>query len=98
MTDLSPAAAAVLDAYIAGLSSKRRDAISAALRAAADQCADGVTRRPAGCCGSMRRWGNSLGAVRYRRRAGGCDLTVINLQDHSLTNQRKQQKLWFPRT
>ena len=43
MTDLSPAAAAVLDAYIAGLSSKRRDAISAALRAAADQCADGVT-------------------------------------------------------
>ena len=37
MTDLSPAAQAVLDAYIAGLASKRRLAIAAALRAAADQ-------------------------------------------------------------
>jgi hypothetical protein len=37
MTDLSPAAQAVLDAYIQGLATKRRDAIAAALRAAADQ-------------------------------------------------------------
>ena len=37
MTDLSPQAQAVLDAYIAGLASKRRNAIAAALRAAADQ-------------------------------------------------------------
>jgi len=36
-TPLSPAAQAVLDAYIAGLASKRRNAIAAALRAAADQ-------------------------------------------------------------
>ena len=34
---LSPAAQAVLDAYIQGLATKRRDAIAAALRAAADQ-------------------------------------------------------------
>jgi hypothetical protein len=34
MTDLSPAAQAVLDAYIQGLATKRRDAIAAALRAA----------------------------------------------------------------
>ena len=33
MTDLSPAAQAVLDAYVAGLASKRRNAIAAALRA-----------------------------------------------------------------
>lgn len=33
MTDLSPTAQAVLDAYIAGLASKRRNAIAAALRA-----------------------------------------------------------------
>jgi hypothetical protein len=37
MTDLSPAAQAVLDAYIQGLATKRRNAIAAALRAAADQ-------------------------------------------------------------
>ena len=35
--ELSPAAQAVLDAYIAGLATKRRNAIAAALRAAADQ-------------------------------------------------------------
>jgi hypothetical protein len=34
---LSPAAQAVLDAYIQGLATKRRDAIAAALRAAAEQ-------------------------------------------------------------
>jgi hypothetical protein len=34
---LSPAAQAVLDAYIQGLATKRRNAIAAALRAAADQ-------------------------------------------------------------
>jgi hypothetical protein len=34
---LSPAAQAVLDAYIQGLATKRRDAIAAALRAVADQ-------------------------------------------------------------
>ncbi len=34
---LSPAAQAVLDAYITGLATKRRDAIAAALRAVADQ-------------------------------------------------------------
>ncbi len=37
MADLSPAAQAVLDAYITGLATKRRDAIAAALRAVADQ-------------------------------------------------------------
>ena len=37
MTELSPAAQAVLDAYITGLASKRRNAIARALRAAADQ-------------------------------------------------------------
>ena len=37
LTDLSPAAQAVLDAYITGLATKRRDALAAALRAAADQ-------------------------------------------------------------
>jgi hypothetical protein len=37
MTKLSPAAQAVLDAYMKGLASKRRLAIAAALRAAADQ-------------------------------------------------------------
>jgi len=37
MTELSPAAKAVLDAYIRGLATKRRNAIAAALRAAADQ-------------------------------------------------------------
>lgn len=37
MTELSPAAETVLDAYIRGLASKRRNAIAAALRAAADQ-------------------------------------------------------------
>jgi hypothetical protein len=37
MADLSPAAQAVLDAYIQGLATKRRDAIAAALRAVADQ-------------------------------------------------------------
>ena len=37
MTDLSPAAQAVLDADISGLAYKRRIAIAAALRAAADQ-------------------------------------------------------------
>ena len=36
MTELSPAAKAVLDAYIRGLATKRRNAIAAALRAAAD--------------------------------------------------------------
>ena len=36
MTELSPAAEAVLDAYIRGLASKRRNAITAALRAAAE--------------------------------------------------------------
>ena len=36
MTELSPAAEAVLDAYIRGLASKRRNAIAAALRAAAE--------------------------------------------------------------
>jgi hypothetical protein len=35
MADLSPAAQAVLDAYIQGLATKRRDAIAAALYAAA---------------------------------------------------------------
>ena len=35
MTNLSPAAQAVLDAYIKGLATKRRDAIAAAIRAAA---------------------------------------------------------------
>jgi endonuclease/exonuclease/phosphatase (EEP) superfamily protein YafD len=34
LTDLSPAAQAVLDAYITGLATKRRDALAAALRAA----------------------------------------------------------------
>jgi hypothetical protein len=34
---LSPAAQSVLDAYIQGLATKRRDAIAAALRAAAEQ-------------------------------------------------------------
>jgi hypothetical protein len=34
---LSPAAQAVLDAYIQGLATKRRNAIAAALRAATDQ-------------------------------------------------------------
>jgi hypothetical protein len=37
MTDLSPQAQAVLDAYITGLATKRRDALAAALRSAADQ-------------------------------------------------------------
>jgi hypothetical protein len=37
MTDLSLAAQAVMDAYIQGLATKRRDAIGAAFRAAADQ-------------------------------------------------------------
>jgi hypothetical protein len=37
MADLSPAAQAVLDAYIQGLATKRRNAIAAALRSAADQ-------------------------------------------------------------
>jgi hypothetical protein len=37
MAELSPAAQAVMDAYIQGLATKRRDAIAAALRAAADQ-------------------------------------------------------------
>ena len=37
-TELSPAAQAVLDAYIQGLATKRLLAIAAALRAAADQC------------------------------------------------------------
>jgi hypothetical protein len=37
MADLSPEAQAVLDAYITGLATKRRDAIAAALCAAADQ-------------------------------------------------------------
>ena len=36
MTELSPAAKAVLDAYIRGLATKRRNAIAAALRVAAD--------------------------------------------------------------
>lgn len=36
MPELSPAAQEVLDAYITGLASKRRNAIAAALRAAAD--------------------------------------------------------------
>ena len=44
MTELSPAAQAVLDAYIAGLASKRRNAIAAALRVAADQL--GESRAP----------------------------------------------------
>ena len=39
MTELSPAAETVLDAYIRGLATKRRNAIAAALRAAADQVA-----------------------------------------------------------
>jgi len=38
LTDLSPAARAVLDAYITGLATKRRNAIAAALRAAALYC------------------------------------------------------------
>ena len=37
MTDLSPAAQAVLAAYIRGLASKRNNAIAAALHAAASQ-------------------------------------------------------------
>jgi len=37
MTELSPQAQAVLDAYIQGLATKRRNALAAALRAAADQ-------------------------------------------------------------
>ena len=37
MPELSPAAQAVLDAYIQGLATKRRNAISAALRAVVDQ-------------------------------------------------------------
>jgi hypothetical protein len=37
MADLSPAAQAVLDAYIQGLATKRRNAIAAALRAAVKQ-------------------------------------------------------------
>ena len=36
MTELSPAAEAVLNAYIRGLATKRRNAIAAALRVAAD--------------------------------------------------------------
>ena len=37
MTNLSPAAQAVMDAYITGLATKRRKAIATALRSAADQ-------------------------------------------------------------
>ena len=37
MADLSPSAQAVLDAYIQGLATKPRNAIAAALRAAADR-------------------------------------------------------------
>jgi hypothetical protein len=37
MTSVSQDAQAVLDAYITGLATKRRDAIAAALRAVADQ-------------------------------------------------------------
>jgi hypothetical protein len=44
---LSPAAQAVLDAYIQGLATKRRNAIGAALRAAADQAIP-VTKTPWG--------------------------------------------------
>ena len=43
--DLSPAAQAVLDAYIQGLATKRRNAISAALRSVVDQLAYGHTGR-----------------------------------------------------
>lgn len=39
MTELSPAAQTVLDAYIAGLASERRNAIAAALHAAVNQVA-----------------------------------------------------------
>ena len=39
MAELSKEAQAVLDAYIQGLATKRRNAIAAALRAAADQVA-----------------------------------------------------------
>jgi hypothetical protein len=45
MTDLSPAAQAVLDAYIQGLATKRRDAIAAALRSVADQVAPVSTNK-----------------------------------------------------
>jgi hypothetical protein len=39
-TPLSPTAQAVLDAYITGLATKRRDAIAAALRAVTDRVED----------------------------------------------------------
>lgn len=79
-TELSPAAKAVFDAYIAGLASKRRNAIAAALRAAVDQVIPLI----------KTRWGTTLIPVLTAQKSRDHLLAIADELEKTMCPQQQE--------